>query len=58
MIDAKVLTIGFDAISKKMSENRIQIQQKTTANPLLSDIRLCRIRIISHIRLLLISSRL
>lgn len=24
MIDAKVLTIGFDAISKKMSENRMQ----------------------------------
>ena len=25
MIDAKVLTIGFDAISKKMSENRISL---------------------------------
>ena len=26
MIDAKVLTIGFDAISKKMSENRMHKQ--------------------------------
>lgn len=25
MIDAKVLTIGFDAISKKMSENRMHL---------------------------------